>query len=149
MASKKRIPVLSRLRSAIQKVKFLLSFDATKWIVSSLKKSPSDTRRLSFKTPPSLLDCSDDYYECGSSFTISRTTSLSYSPASSGTAPSLEESEMSRSVSDVSSPGEDVNQRAENFIEKFYQQLKMERQISLELRYLREKSLERAVSVSD
>ncbi|XP_074590714.1 uncharacterized protein LOC141846574 [Curcuma longa] len=148
MASKKRrIPGLSRLRRVIEKVKFLLSFDATRWMISSLKRSSPPPAELRFKTPPSLLDCSDEYYDSrSSSFVLSRTSSSLLS------SPALE-TPMTRSASDASpswSPGgsgEDVNLRADRFIEGFYRQLLMERQVSLELRYVREnsgKSLERS-----
>ncbi|XP_065039464.1 uncharacterized protein LOC135673986 [Musa acuminata AAA Group] len=131
MADRKRIPLLGLLRRAIQKVRFLLSFDATRWMASSLKRSPLVSRRLSFTARPSLLDCTDDDgYEAGSSSsrTLSRTVSLSSSPAS-------------RSLSGASSD-DDINQRADRFIENFYLQLRMERQVSLQLRYCRQKSLE-------
>lgn len=149
MADKKGIPALSSLRRAIQKVRFLLSFDATKWIVSSLRRRPEETRlasqktaaRLSFKVPPSLLDCTEDFYSVDSSSIISRTTSLS-SPVSRTTSPGVE---TSRSTSSASS-GYDINQKADEFIENFYRQLQMERQVSLKLRYLRENSWERTGS---
>ncbi|KAG6473296.1 hypothetical protein ZIOFF_067210 [Zingiber officinale] len=136
MGSKKRVPGLSRLRRVIEKVKFLLSFDATRWMVSSFKRSSPPAAELRFKTPPSLLDCSDDYYDArsSSSFVLSRTSSSLLS------SPELQ-AEMSRSTSEASpswSPGggsgEDVNLRADRFIERFHRQLLMERQVSLELR---------------
>ncbi|URE02701.1 hypothetical protein MUK42_19845 [Musa troglodytarum] len=139
MADKKRIPLLSLLRRAIQKVRFLLSFDATRWMASSLKRSPLVSRQLSFTARPSLLDCTDDDgYEAGSSPSLSRTVSLLSSPASRTTSPG---SEASRSLSGASSD-DDINQRADRFIENFYRQLRMERQVSLQLRYCRKKSLE-------
>ncbi|CAL9162364.1 unnamed protein product [Musa hybrid cultivar] len=141
MANRKRIPLLGLLRRAIQKVRFLMSFDATRWMASSLKRSPLVSRRLSFTARPSLLDCTDDDgYEAGSSSsrTLSRTVSLSSSPASRTTSPG---SEASRSPSGASSD-DDINQRADRFIENFYLQLRMERQVSLQLRYCRQKSLE-------
>ncbi|CAL9095284.1 unnamed protein product [Musa textilis] len=140
MADRKRIPLLSLLRRAIQKVRFLLSFDATRWMASSLKRSPLVSRQLSFTARPSLLDCTDDDgYEAGSSSSsLSRTVSLLSSPASRTTSPG---SEASRSLSGASSD-DDINQRADRFIENFYRQLRMERQVSLQLRYCRKKSLE-------
>ncbi|XP_064963311.1 uncharacterized protein LOC135611605 [Musa acuminata AAA Group] len=141
MAAKKTTPLLSRLRGAIHKVRFLLSFDATKWIaISSFKRSsPVPPRPLTFTARPSLLDCTDDYYDARSSFALSRTMSLC-SPASTTPSPGPE---ISRSTSDASS-GDDIDQRAERFIENFYRQLRMERKVSLELSYRREKSLDRS-----
>ncbi|CAL9103333.1 unnamed protein product [Musa acuminata var. zebrina] len=141
MAAKKTTPLLSRLRGAIHKVRFLLSFDATKWIaISSFKRSsPVPPRPLTFTARPSLLDCTDDYYDARSSFALSRTMSPC-SPALTTPSPVPE---ISRSTSDASS-GDDIDRRAERFIENFYRQLRMERQVSLELSYRREKSLERS-----
>ncbi|CAL9117700.1 unnamed protein product, partial [Musa textilis] len=140
MAVERRTPVLVRFRGAIQRVRFLLSFDATKWIVAScLKRTKPGPRPLSFRgARPSLLDCTEDYYDAGSSFSLSRTASLS-SPASRTTSLSPTVSEILRSTSDAASCGDDVDQMAERFIESFYRRLQMERQVSLELRYCREK----------
>ncbi|RZR95641.1 hypothetical protein BHM03_00024511 [Ensete ventricosum] len=144
MAAKKTNPLLSRLRGAIHKVRFLLSFDATKWIaISSFKRSsPVPPRLLTFTARPGLLDCTDDYYDARSSFAVSRTMSPC-SPASTTASPGPG---TSRSISDASS-GDDIDQRAERFIDNFYRQLRMERQVSLELSYCREKSLERSPGI--
>ncbi|KAG6470939.1 uncharacterized protein LOC122031562 [Zingiber officinale] len=149
MASKKRISMLSRLRRAIANVKFLLSFDATRWIVSSLKRSSSPAAELSFHTRPSLLDCSDDYYDSRSSFALSWTSSSLMSSPDPATQMTRSASDASSSSSPDGGSGEDINLRADRFIEGFYRQLRMERQVSLELRYLRGdsgKSLERTAS---
>ncbi|CAL9095730.1 unnamed protein product, partial [Musa textilis] len=145
MAAKKTTPLLSRLRGAIRKVRFLLSFDATKWIaISSFKRSsPVPPRPLTFTARPGLLDCTDDYFDARSSFALSSTMSP-YSPASTTPSPGPE---MSRSTSGASS-GDDIDQRAERFIENFYRQLRMERQVSLELNYCREKSLTRSPGIT-
>ncbi|RWV98389.1 hypothetical protein GW17_00038770 [Ensete ventricosum] len=144
MAAKKTNPLLSRLRGAIHKVRFLLSFDATKWIaISSFKRSsPVPPRLLTFTARPGLLDCTDDYYDARSSFAVSRTMSPC-SPASTTASPGPG---TSRSISDASS-GDDIDQRAERFIDNFYRQLRMERQVSLELSYCRETSLERSPGI--
>ncbi|URE00586.1 hypothetical protein MUK42_19806 [Musa troglodytarum] len=144
MAAEKTTPLLSRLRGAIRKVRFLLSFDATKWIaISSFKRSsPVPPRPLTFTARPGLLDCTDDYYDARSSFALSSTMSP-YSPASTTPSPGPE---MSRSTSGASS-GDDIDQRAERFIENFYRQLRLERQVSLELSYCREKSLTRSPGI--
>lgn len=137
MASQRRIPILNQLKRAVQKVKFLLSFDATRWILSSLSShKPSPGRGLSFQARPSLLDCSPSFGVRGTS--LSRASSLALSPPGEA---------MSRSSSDASASGEDINLKADRFIEGFYRQLQMERQVSLELRYLKAKSLEKAPSL--
>ncbi|XP_072980699.1 uncharacterized protein [Typha angustifolia] len=137
----KRFLLLSRLRKAIQKVKLLLSFNATKWMLSSIMASSPGPRQLSFKAQPSLLDCTvdSDYYELGSSFGPSRTTSSVISRSTSSA------SEITRSLSDNLS-GDDIDKKAEMFIANFYRHIQMERQVSLELRYCKEGSLERTLS---
>ncbi|XP_074585209.1 uncharacterized protein LOC141840992 [Curcuma longa] len=142
MVPQRRMPILSQLKRAVQKVKFLLSFDATRWILSSLSGSskPSPGRGLSFQARPSLLDCSDDY----SSFGV-RGTSLSRASSLALSSPETPAANMSRSASDASASvsGEDINVKADRFIECFYRRLQMERQVSLELRYLKPKSPEK------
>lgn len=144
MAAKKSSRLLGRLRRAIQKVKFLLSFNTSRWFLSSLLGSPAGPRRLSFKAQPGLLDCTEDYYEAGSSgssFGLSRTTSS----ASGVSRTTSSASEISRTLSDAST-GDDIDKRAEIFIANFYRHIQMERQVSLELRYCKERSLERTSS---
>ncbi|XP_042415364.1 uncharacterized protein LOC122004565 [Zingiber officinale] len=144
MASQRRIPILSQLKQAVQKVKFLLSFDATSWMLSSLsgnKRSPG--RGLSFQARPSLLDCSGS----SSSFGVVRGTSLSRASSLALSSPETPATAMSRSTSDASASGEDINLKADRFIEGFYRRLQMERQVSLELSYLKSKSLEKTPSL--
>ncbi|XP_073118053.1 uncharacterized protein [Elaeis guineensis] len=138
----KKSRFLGRLRRAIQKVKFLLSFNTSRWFLSSLLGSPAGPRRLSLKGQPGLLDCAEDYYEVGSSFGLSRTTSS----ASGVSRTTSSASEISRTLSDAST-GDDIDKRAEIFIANFYRHIQMERQVSLELRYCKERrSLERTRS---
>ncbi|ONK69632.1 uncharacterized protein A4U43_C05F25070 [Asparagus officinalis] len=144
----KKSPLFTKLHRAIRKVKFLLSFNATKWIFSSILGSPSDKkhrRRLSLRSQPSgLLDCTsnDEFFEAsGSPFVLSRSTS-SVTDRSRSTSPA---SEVSRSTSSASST-DDIDQRAEEFIRNFYRHIQMERQVSLELRYCKGKELERTRS---
>ncbi|KAB1204228.1 hypothetical protein CJ030_MR8G028309 [Morella rubra] len=109
--------VLSRLKRAVKKVRFLLSFSINRWRVASVIGGASSTkRRLSFNDRPGLRACSDDISDIGSpdsysSRELQRTKSYPYE--------------------------DDVDQRAEMFISNFYRQLQIERQISLELRYCR------------
>ncbi|KAF3339268.1 Cotton fiber expressed protein [Carex littledalei] len=132
------ISLLNKLKRAIQKIKFLLSFNATRWVVSPLRGSFT-TRRVSFNSQPSLLDCTDnststpvDSYEWVSNSTgVSRTTSNA--------------SQVTRTSSNASS-SDDIDNRAEIFITNFYKHIQMERQVSLELRYSQENSFERIAS---
>ncbi|KAE8725309.1 protein YIPF6-like protein [Hibiscus syriacus] len=105
--------LLSRLRRVVKKVKLLLSFDMNRWRVASMIGDAS--RRLSFTDRPGLRACvyddddSDDSGRCSNR--LARTTSY--------------QSE------------DDVDKRAEMFIANFHRQLRMERQVSVQLKYLR------------
>ncbi|XP_072992949.1 uncharacterized protein [Typha latifolia] len=139
--------VMSRLREAVQKVRFLLSLsDTTRWVITSIAGSSPMRPRLSFKRQLSLFDCTGDgaeyYYEVGSSLSTSRTSSTVVSRTSSSIS-------MTRTSSDASTAsGYDIDRRADLFIEKFREHLRMEKQVSLEIRYRKEKSLERTWSDS-
>ncbi|XP_052165428.1 uncharacterized protein LOC127782315 isoform X1 [Oryza glaberrima] len=138
--------LLGSFRTAVKKVRFLLSFSATRWILSSIVGSrAAPRRRVSFgpaARPPSLLD-----YE-GSAIVSpparsgapSRTASLGPSPTRTVTrTSSAASSELLRTWSSSSSPGggdDDIDRRAELFIANFYKHIQMERQVSLQLRYL-------------
>lgn len=80
------------------------------------------SRKLSFKDPPAgLLDCAID--DKGDDLEKGRSPILIQMTAS-----------------------DDIDRRAEVFIANFYERIRMERQISLELRYHRCDSLERTLS---
>ncbi|KAH7688156.1 hypothetical protein IHE45_03G013800 [Dioscorea alata] len=125
------VQVLKKLRRAIKKVMFLLSFNAKKFLISSSLKSPNLAKLISFKDQPSLIHCyttdEDEFYEVGSSLSVSRTSSSA--------------SEISRTISSASttasssSSGDDINVKAEAFIANFYKHIQMEREVSLNLRY--------------
>lgn len=149
MAAQRPQALFTRLRRAIQKVQFLLSFNARRWISSSIlgSSSPMNRPRLSFKSQPSgLLDFftdDDEYCDARSAFTLSRTTSTA-TDVSRMNSPAPD---ITRSTSDASSSADDINQRADDFIANFYKHIQMERQVSLELRYCcREGDLERTRS---
>ncbi|KAG0470712.1 hypothetical protein HPP92_017412 [Vanilla planifolia] len=154
-----RFQVLGRLQRAIAKVRFLVSFNLRQWLLSS--SVASSHRRLSLDSQPhpaGILDATDIGDELSSYFfgTGSPPTRPSSSLSKSGGSP-VPQSPLLRTVSppllrtvtppllrtisravsgsSVSSASDDINQRADEFIENFYRQLRMERQISLELRY--------------
>ncbi|OMP05665.1 hypothetical protein CCACVL1_01854 [Corchorus capsularis] len=108
--------LLGRLRRAVKKVKFLLNFNMNRWRIANMIGARS-SRRLSFTDKPGLRACvADDLYDSDdssshSSRRLSRTTSY---------------------------PSEDdIDKRAEMFIANFHKQLQIERQVSLQLKYLR------------
>ncbi|KAL6893826.1 hypothetical protein ACP4OV_007924 [Aristida adscensionis] len=167
---KRSSSVLGSLREAVNKVRFLLSSSATRWmLLSSLARGGAGagacpgvaapaTRRLSFNARPGLLDLDGGGTLSPSPAGSSRTTSRS---ASLGTATSRSVSRTSSSAASpppevltrTSSAGsaspspasgdDDVDRRAEEFIRNFYRQLRMERQVSLQLRYVRGNSFDR------
>ncbi|PON56848.1 cotton fiber protein [Parasponia andersonii] len=110
--------LLSRLRRAVKKLRFLLNFNVNRWRVASMigSRSFGPQRRFSFNDRPGLTGAcyddsgSDDQDRSGSSRGLQRT--ISYP-----------------------SDQDDIDQRAEMFISNFRRQLQMERQVSLELRY--------------
>ncbi|KAL7263484.1 hypothetical protein ACSBR1_001605 [Camellia fascicularis] len=120
--------LLGSLRGAVKKLSFLMNFNINHWrIASTIAASSSNHRRLShsFNDRPGFRACTDDlntYYD---------------SPGSS---------RGGRGISRTSSclSEDDIHKRAEMFIANFYQQLQIERQVSLELRYCRANSLESA-----
>ncbi|KAM0914887.1 hypothetical protein ACQ4PT_011222 [Festuca glaucescens] len=152
---KRPASLLGTLRTAVNKVRFLLSFRATRWILTSIAgrtRAGTDgaaaaQRRLSFGSrQPSLLDAGDDGSSPSASSTagpsrtaslgattVSRTSSAAYSRSASSGAAS-----PSTSGSGSSPAGDDdIDRRAELFIANFYRHIQMERQVSLQLRYCR------------
>uniref|UniRef100_A0ACD6AKN5 Uncharacterized protein n=1 Tax=Avena sativa TaxID=4498 RepID=A0ACD6AKN5_AVESA len=154
---KRPASLLGTLRTAVNKVRFLLSFSATRWILTSItgrgRSAAATQHRLSFGSRrPSLLDAEDDTSPSGSASSTagpSRTSSLGSATTVSRTSSrASSSSEYSRSASsgaassssgDGSSPAgdKDIDRRAEEFIANFYRHIHMERQVSLQLRYCR------------
>ncbi|KAM1305346.1 hypothetical protein ACFX2F_022900 [Malus domestica] len=115
---------LSRLRKAVRKVSFLLNLNVNRWrIVSMIGRTVSSNHRLmSFNDHPGLkVACGDE------------TSSEEHSGSSRGN--------LQRTIS-YPSDQDDIDQRAEMFIANFRRQLRVERQISLELRYGRGNSFD-------
>ena len=107
--------LLSSLRRAIKKVKIILNLDMiSRWRLASMIGAASSRRhQLSFNDRPGLRGCEDiDDQE----------------PEDSGSSKGLH-----RTISNQSE--DDIDKRAEMFIENFRRQLQIERQISLELKY--------------
>lgn len=115
--------LLSRLRRAVQKVRLLLSSAVLSrtWQVASVLRRASGLsgRHLSFnnRSPTGLIICSNEDSASSPAGGLVRTTSSSSSE-------------------------DDIDKRAEMFINNFRRQLRMERQISLQLRHCRTDSFE-------
>ncbi|GLT80383.1 hypothetical protein SLA2020_518250 [Shorea laevis] len=120
--------ILSRLKRAVKKVTFLLNFSINRWRIASMIGAHSIRRRqFSFNDRPGLRSCTDDY---------NFDDSVSWSDSSP--------LRLSRTTS---SPLEDdVDQRADVFIANFHRQLRIERQISLELQYCRGNSFNYSIT---
>lgn len=109
--------LLGRLKRAVKKINFLINFNVNRWKLASVIGA-SSRRRLSFNDRPGLRSCVDDSSSNdGSNRGLQRTISYPLSE-------------------------DDVDRRADAFIENFYRQLQIERQISLELKYYRGNSFE-------
>lgn len=120
--------LLSRLKMAVNKVKFLMNFNVNSWRVASMiGRSSLPKRVLSFNDRPGLRACTEDTDDDDSDRDddqVSRSNSSKGLP-------------LQRTISFPSDQEYDIDQRAEMFISNFRQQLQMERQVSLELRYCR------------
>ncbi|CAO2172989.1 unnamed protein product [Urochloa humidicola] len=157
---KKRSSILGSLREAIKKVRFLLSFSATRWMLLTSARgaaAPAARRALSFgDARPGLLDVDGSIVSSPASSRTSRSASMgtattrSLSRTSSAASPppqvltrTSSGASPARSSSSASPGDPDIDQRAEQFITNFYRQLQMERQVSLQLRYVRGNSWDR------
>ncbi|XP_027070020.1 uncharacterized protein [Coffea arabica] len=122
--TKEKWSLLGRLRGAVKKIRFLLNFNVNRWKLASIIGASPVKRRLSFNDRPGLRACIDhdsDSIDSGSA----------------------RERSLQRTIS-CPSDEDDIDKRAEMFIANFYRQLKIERQISLELRYARADSFDSA-----
>ncbi|KGN65448.1 uncharacterized protein LOC101218317 [Cucumis sativus] len=117
------ISLLGRLRKAVKKIRFMMNFSIQRWrLAAMLGRTSSRNLRLSFTERPGLKACSED---------IIMEEEQSVSSSSRG---------LQRTTSYASE--DDVDSRAEAFIANFYRQLRIERQVSLELQYCRGNSFD-------
>ncbi|XP_021893180.1 uncharacterized protein LOC110811107 [Carica papaya] len=123
--AKSNLSLLGRLRTAVKKVKFLLNFNVNRWRLASIIGASSSKRRLSFNDNKPGLRA---YVE------FDTDSDESYSPASG----------LYRTTSYQSE--DDIDKKAEMFIANFYRQLRIERQISLDLKYCRGNSFNNYMS---
>ncbi|XP_057418981.1 uncharacterized protein LOC130713209 [Lotus japonicus] len=122
--NKQKKSLLSRLRTAVNKVRLILSstiLSHTWNAVTMFRRDSLIKRRVSFNDRPGFMLCSEETDSAGS---------VSPSP------PCLQRTLSSP----CASSDDDIDRRAELFIANFRRQLQLERQISLQLRYCREQS---------
>ncbi|XP_044464408.1 uncharacterized protein LOC123194965 [Mangifera indica] len=122
--------LLSRLRTAVKKVKILLNLNLNRWRIASMIGASSSNRFFSFNDRPGLKAATEEDMES----TWDESSSVSRSGSS-----------LHRTIS-WPSEQDDIDKRAEMFIANFHKQLQIERQISLELRYCRGNSSGSTVS---
>ncbi|XP_030511143.2 uncharacterized protein LOC115725692 [Cannabis sativa] len=155
--------LLSKLRTAVKKVKVLINLNVHRWRVASIIGGrPSlapNQRRFSFNDRPGLIAAYEEedeeeeegenksresseegYYSAtGSSSSNSRSGSRSGSGSVvlqlQRTTSYPNSNSSSPSLREETCSNYDVDQRAEMFINNFRRQLQMERQISLQIRY--------------
>ncbi|CAI9293682.1 unnamed protein product [Lactuca saligna] len=128
--------LLSRLRTVVKKVTFLMNSNVNRWrAVSSFIGRSGSRRRLSFGERlglTAIVSSSDDEEQENDNHRDSG--SCSHGKV-------LEKTRSFHIQRTMSFPEEDdVDKRAEMFIENFYRQLRYERQVSLQLRYRRDTS---------
>ncbi|MCD7460203.1 hypothetical protein HAX54_043063 [Datura stramonium] len=126
--------LIGKLRRAVKKITFLLNFDLNKWKLASYmigRQKQLHHHQLSFnekilqKQPTGLnVICSDHEDNLGKNANYDSSSSRNSFKG------------LQRTMSYPSSE-DDIDKRAEMFIANFYNQLRLERQISLELRYCR------------
>ncbi|KAI3496183.1 hypothetical protein L1887_38537 [Cichorium endivia] len=131
-----RWSLLSRLTTVVKKVTFLMNSNVSRWLaVSSFIGRSRSRRRLSFgeRLGLTLIVSSSDDEE--------QEDDNHFDPGSSSHGRVLEKTRSFHVQRTMSFPEEDdVDKRAEMFIENFYRQLRYERQVSLQLRYRRDTS---------
>lgn len=137
--------LLNRLKTLVKKVTFLMNSNINQWrIVSSFIESGGGSRRrTSFNERlglTAIISSSDDEEEEVGIFKLCDSGSCS---------PELLKTRSFRVQRTMSFPEEDdVDKRAELFIENFYRQLRLQRQVSLQLRYKRDTSFDSSESIS-
>lgn len=120
--------LLGRLRRAVKKVKFLLNLNLNRWRIASIIGAGSLSRRtISFNDRPGLRAWTDDLL-------INSISSNVGQDDDSGSSSRVQQIQRTPSLP---SDQDDIDKRAGIFIANFRNQLRMERQVSLELRYNR------------
>ncbi|EPS73898.1 hypothetical protein M569_00865, partial [Genlisea aurea] len=114
---------IGRLKTAVKKIKILVDLTLNRWKLASLVGIlQRKKRRLSFNNDRAH----------GLAAFLGTESESEEEPGSAG--------ELHRTISYPSE--DDVDKRAEAFIANFYKQLRLERQVSLELKYLRGNSFD-------
>lgn len=126
----------------MKKVQVLLNINLNIWRIASILSNnaslPRRQKTLSFNDRPGLRACTDDFSSTFSSNDEIRQLSGSFSSSSPSPSSSRSSTSSRRIERTTSCPSEDdIDNRAELFINNFRRRLLMERQASLQLRYMR------------
>ncbi|KAK1420894.1 hypothetical protein QVD17_22848 [Tagetes erecta] len=134
--------LLGRLRTVVKKVTFLMNYNINRWRLASSIIGNRGTRALSSRRRSfnerlgltSIVSSPDQDYNVSSNrVTPFMTPSMQMSPEQGEVLQKTRSFPLQRTTSFPEE--DDVDKRAEMFISNFYRQLKMERQVSLQLRY--------------
>ncbi|MFS7918217.1 hypothetical protein Hanom_Chr03g00198221 [Helianthus anomalus] len=140
--------VLSRLKAVVKNVTFLMNSNINRWRIVSAFTGRVGGRRLSFGEGlglTAIMSSSDDDEE---------NNNIGFCDTGSSSSPSSSSPELNKSKSfrvdrtKSFREEEDIDKRAEMFIDNFYRQLRYQKQVSLELRYARNRSFESSDSSS-
>nr|XP_043622926.1 uncharacterized protein LOC122594549 [Erigeron canadensis] len=141
---KNKASLLGKLRTAVKKVTFLLNYSINRWALAStiIRRRALSSRRFSFNERLGLTSIisspseNEDHSNWGSPYMTPYNEI--FSPDQQGELQKTRSFPLQRTTSFPEE--EDIDKRAELFISNFYRQLKMERQVSLQLRYTRDTS---------
>lgn len=140
--NKNKPSLLGRLRTAVKKVTFLMNYNINRWrlasnIIGGRRKQLSFNER--FGLTSIISSPSTDDHDHSNSTSPYMSPSYEISPDQGDD--QLQKTRSFPLQRTTSFPEEDdVDRRAEMFISNFYRQLKMERQVSLQLRYRKDTS---------
>ncbi|KVI01401.1 Protein of unknown function DUF761, plant [Cynara cardunculus var. scolymus] len=138
-----RWQLLSRLKTVVNKITFLINSDVNRWkFVSSFNGGSNSRRRLSFGQGLGLTAIVSSGEEDDDEDDDDNNNVVGFSDHSSGSSQMLQKTKSFSLQRSTSFPEEDdVDKRAQMFIDNFYRQLRLERQVSLQLRYKRNMSI--------
>ncbi|KAK1418385.1 hypothetical protein QVD17_27529 [Tagetes erecta] len=134
-SSSSKWSLLRSLKTIVKKVSFLMNSNVNQWrFISTFNRG--SRRRLSFGEQlglTAIVSSSDDDEE--------NCNNIEYGDSGACSSKELKKTRSFHVQRTMSFPEQDdVDKRAEMFIENFYRQLRYERQVSLQLRYKRDVS---------
>lgn len=149
--------LLGRLRTAVKKVTFLMNYNINRWrLAASMvgggrRGRALSSSRFSFNERLGLTSIvsspsDDDHSNWATPYMTPSSSSRMLSPEQGYELQKTRSFPLQRTTSFPEE--DDIDKRADMFISNFYRQLKMERQVSLQLRYKRDTSFEQSNTFS-